>query len=213
MAFRELSLLAADVAPDTDEGAELKSSALIHNLSLVESEKLEAIHQEFGEPGLFKIMYLISSHGASEFKHFFALISDDLTFRNIARTRGIVTDIDYDNAAMPAGPELARLNSNVIQPSLSRKLYNPGTHPGYLVHGLGGPRILVSLPFVGAATHLYDVYANSLDVVTSLWAHGWGLAWFENAPSDGKVVLKKHLLMPGEAKPPVVIVPSALTWV
>jgi hypothetical protein len=56
----------------------------------------------------------------------------------------------------------------------------------------------------GAQMLIYDVDGDEdNDVVTSLWAHGWGLAWFENDLQDGKVNLKKHLLMPGEARPGV----------
>ncbi len=40
-------------------------------------------------------------------------------------------------------------------------------------------------------------------LVTSLWAHGWGLAWFENQLEEGSVRLVKHELMPQEEKPGV----------
>ncbi len=59
-------------------------------------------------------------------------------------------------------------------------------------------------PQGGAQMLVYDVDGDSdNDIVTSLWAHGWGLAWFENDLEDGKVSLKKHILMPQEAKPGV----------
>ena len=51
---------------------------------------------------------------------------------------------------------------------------------------------------------VYDVDGDGdNDIVTSLWAHGWGLAWFENNLEDGKVSLEKHILIPGDAKPGV----------
>ncbi len=81
--------------------------------------------------------------------------------------------VEVDNERLPAGDVVGDFNCNVLQPSLSRKLYNPGRHPGYLVYGLGGPRILVSHPFRGATGELYDVYANSADVVTSLILDGY----------------------------------------
>lgn len=59
-------------------------------------------------------------------------------------------------------------------------------------------------PQGGAQMLVYDVDGDGdNDVVTSLWAHGWGLAWFENVPKDGSVGLEKHVLMPGDAKPGV----------
>jgi hypothetical protein len=41
------------------------------------------------------------------------------------------------------------------------------------VYGLGGPRILVSHPFQGRTEDIYDLYANSIDVVTSLCLRGY----------------------------------------
>ena len=59
-------------------------------------------------------------------------------------------------------------------------------------------------PQGGAQMLVYDVDGDGdNDIVTSLWAHGWGLAWFENDFKGGKVELKKHLLMPHESKPGV----------
>jgi len=74
---------------------------------------------------------------------------------------------------LPAPVDLSRLNLNVLRPSLSRKIYNPGRHEGYVVYGLGGPRILVSYPFHGATDEEYDVYTNSIDAVTSLTMRGY----------------------------------------
>jgi len=51
---------------------------------------------------------------------------------------------------------------------------------------------------------VYDIDGDGdNDIVTSLWAHGWGLAWFENELKEGVVNLKKHVIMPQEAKPGV----------
>jgi hypothetical protein len=45
----------------------------------------------------------------------------------------------------------------------------------------------------GAQMFAYDVNGDGLnDVVTSLWAHGWGLAWFEQK-KDGSFV--EHMIM------------------
>jgi hypothetical protein len=59
-------------------------------------------------------------------------------------------------------------------------------------------------PQGGAQMLVYDIDGDDdNDIVTSLWAHGWGLAWFENELVDGEVSLKKHILMPEDAKPGV----------
>ena len=57
-------------------------------------------------------------------------------------------------------------------------------------------------PQGGGQMLVYDVDGDGdNDIVTSLWAHGWGIAWFENETSGGGVSLKKHVIMPSEAKP------------
>ncbi|MEJ6579160.1 MAG: VCBS repeat-containing protein [Akkermansiaceae bacterium] len=54
----------------------------------------------------------------------------------------------------------------------------------------------------GAQMLVFDVDGDGdNDVITSLAAHAWGLAWFENQPTDGKVDFKKHILLPEEDKP------------
>ena len=49
----------------------------------------------------------------------------------------------------------------------------------------------------GAEMAVYDVNGDGLnDVVTSLEAHGWGLAWFEQKKSaDGKPTFVRHMIM------------------
>ncbi|HEY2012286.1 MAG TPA: FG-GAP-like repeat-containing protein [Bryobacteraceae bacterium] len=48
----------------------------------------------------------------------------------------------------------------------------------------------------GAEMGVYDVNGDGLnDVVTSLQAHGFGLAWFEQKRTDGKISFVKHSIM------------------
>jgi hypothetical protein len=48
----------------------------------------------------------------------------------------------------------------------------------------------------GAQMFAYDVNGDGLaDVITSLNAHGWGLAWFEQVKTDGEITFKEHKLM------------------
>lgn len=39
------------------------------------------------------------------------------------------------------------------------------------------------------------------DVITSLAAHAWGLAWFENEPTENGISFKKHILLPEADEP------------
>lgn len=59
-------------------------------------------------------------------------------------------------------------------------------------------------PQGGAQMLVYDVDGDGdNDIVTSLWAHGWGLAWFEIEVKEGAVNFEKHIIMPADSKPGV----------
>ena len=48
----------------------------------------------------------------------------------------------------------------------------------------------------GAQMLVYDVDGDGdNDVVTSLDAHGWGLAWFEQVKQNGRITFKQHTMM------------------
>jgi 3-keto-disaccharide hydrolase/FG-GAP-like repeat len=48
----------------------------------------------------------------------------------------------------------------------------------------------------GAEMAVYDVNGDGLnDVVTALQAHGWGLSWFEQKKTDGKISFVEHPIM------------------
>lgn len=52
----------------------------------------------------------------------------------------------------------------------------------------------------GAQMYAYDVDGDGLnDVVTTLQAHGWGLAWFRQLPGDGKEIRFEQHLITGSA--------------
>jgi len=144
------------------------------NYSLVTDRHLASIEDHFGQEGLWKLQFLVMAHDHKEFSHFYSLIKDDLVLADVHRKQPL-TELAWDNAALPQSAALASLNANVLLPSLSRKLYNPGTHHGYLVYGLGGPRILVSYPFQGLSSQVmtHDIYMNALDVATSLMMRGF----------------------------------------
>jgi hypothetical protein len=55
----------------------------------------------------------------------------------------------------------------------------------------------------GADMFVYDVNSDGLpDIITSLAAHGWGLAWFEQKrDKDGSISWKRHMIMGNPAAP------------
>jgi hypothetical protein len=54
----------------------------------------------------------------------------------------------------------------------------------------------------GAQMYAYDVNGDGLnDVITSLDAHGYGLAWYEQVKEDGKSTFRQHLILNPSAKP------------
>ncbi|MFT5883454.1 MAG: hypothetical protein ACI9FG_001969 [Crocinitomicaceae bacterium] len=56
----------------------------------------------------------------------------------------------------------------------------------------------------GAQMLVYDIDGDGdQDIVTSLSAHSWGLAWFENEKRDGQIHFKKHVLIPEDKSPGV----------
>lgn len=157
----------ADLGQGMEEG---KKGQL--NLSKVSEREIDQVHKVWGEPGLLQLLILAMSLNAREFEHFYGLTRDTLRLRSVVEGDKVQT-ITYDNASLPPDRRLDKFTSNVLNPSLSRKLYRAGRHHGSLVYGLGGPRILVSHPFQGIDGDIYDVYANSIDVVTSLNLRGY----------------------------------------
>lgn len=52
----------------------------------------------------------------------------------------------------------------------------------------------------GAQMFAYDVNADGLnDVITSLEAHGYGVAWFEQVRTNGQITFRQHLILGREA--------------
>jgi len=53
----------------------------------------------------------------------------------------------------------------------------------------------------GSQMYVYDVNGDGRnDVITSIEAHGYGLAWFEQVVRDGKVAFEQHTIIGKEAK-------------
>ena len=157
----------ADLGQEMEEG---KNGQL--NLARVSEHEIEQVHELWGESGLLQLLTLAMSLESHEFDHFYGSTQSMLRIGSLVDD-GKIKTIRYDNASLPPDHRLDKFTSNVLNPSLSRELYHAGRHHGSLVYGLGGPRILVSHPFQGIDGDIYDVHANSLDVVTSLNLRGY----------------------------------------
>ncbi|MFZ6731206.1 hypothetical protein ACO0LG_04705 [Undibacterium sp. Ji42W] len=143
------------------------------NLAKVSEEEISQVHELWGESGLLQLLILATSLDSSEFDHFYGYINDSSKLKDVV-DGGEKRSIRYDNAELFSDNRLQAFNINVLNPSLSRKLYRSGVHHGSLVYGLGGPRILVSHPFQGIEREVfYDIFANTIDVVTSLNMRGY----------------------------------------
>lgn len=162
LALREVALLGKD--------ANLGSL----NLAEVSEATIRNVHRRYGPSGLFQLSGLAMSTAAGEFRHFMSLIAGESTFGIVRQAiAGPAVELACDNHVLKASAKIEAIAVNVFQPSLSRKLYRAGRHHGSLVYGLGGPRILVSHVFHGVAHETYDMYINTLDVVTSLQIRGF----------------------------------------
>jgi hypothetical protein len=55
----------------------------------------------------------------------------------------------------------------------------------------------------GAQMHVYDVDGDGdADVITSLNAHGYGLAWWEQVREGSEITFKQHTVLSGKGEPP-----------
>src|SRR5439155_25915465 len=73
---------------------------------------------------------------------------------------------------------------------------------------LAGDAVWVNHPFPFApkfgSPHMYacDVNGDGMnDVITSLAAHGYGVAWYEQVRENGEIAFKQHLILDPEKKP------------
>ena len=145
------------------------------NMSYISEDLIGCVLSDLGEAGLYKLHLLARTTAHSEFIHFIILIEDGYIFDELRAKMGIngKLKINFDNDLLMDSPELFNFRHNVVNQGLSRYIYNPGCREGWLVYGIGGPKILVSLPFRGATRFTYDVYNNSLEVASSLAALGY----------------------------------------
>ena len=155
-------------------GAELdvEKPGFFASLDILSDDFVRAIHAEGGDGALFRLKFLMMSAAESDNRHFCSYLRDTMLLASVFAAREAAL-FEPDNALLPADPGIDRFAHNVLNPDLSRKLFNPGVHDGYLVYGLNRPRVLVSMPFKAGSEYTYDVYRNSLDVATSLNMRGY----------------------------------------
>ena len=151
---------------------EARESNLVRNLTSVSEESIRKVLSSYGEKALMRLWILAVGHEPDEFRHFQAVIDGELRMVPLLDASPART-LTLDNARLRASPTIDRFCHNVVNSGLSRKIYIPGRREGYLVHGLGGPRILLSLPFHGTNRYHYPVFENTIDVVTSLNIRGY----------------------------------------
>ena len=168
MAFKKMSKIAATLLKLEEDANSFE------NFRWLPESYIQYIHEKYGEQGLFKLQYLAMGHSPEEFKHFMEAIKGEIFYDNLfSKTEDL--DLVLDNPKLPTDSRIQDFNIYFCQPSLSRKMYNPGRHHGYFAYGFGGPRILVSHPFKGvdSKTETYDIYANTIDLLTSLLLRGY----------------------------------------
>ena len=133
---------------------------------------MSSISDLHGDQGLFKLRMLATTCKHQEFKHFYSMILSDVNARPLF-SKIPLQPLAIDNNILRSSEDINAVAHNVVTVSLSRKFFNPGTHHGFVVYGLGGPRILLSLPFIGGTRYGYELYNNSVDVITSLMLRGY----------------------------------------
>lgn len=160
--------------------ADVEQTYLHRNITSVSKEDIGRIDKRYGPKGLFNLVFLAQTNSREEFSHVFQLIRDNLIFLDLLDnpeisefTKGASSVLSFDNSRLKACHGLNNFDHNVFNPEAARKVFSPGSKPGYVVYGLGGPRILVSHPFKGRRKLSYAVYENSVDVVTSLNQRGY----------------------------------------
>ncbi|WP_445372050.1 hypothetical protein ACH518_04695 [Methylomonas sp. HW2-6] len=160
--------------------ADVENTRLFKNITSVSKEDIERVDKRYGPKGLFNLVFLAQTNSIEEFYHVFRLVMDNLIFLDFFDsqmfsefTKDSHPALSFDNSILKACYELNNFDHNVFSPEAARKVFSPGSKPGYVVYGLGGPRILVSHPFKGRGKLSYAVYENSVDVVTSLNLRGY----------------------------------------
>lgn len=143
---------------------------LDNNLRFFSSGLIHAVHSSYGEHGLTGLMLLAMGHEKWEFDHFISYLNISLALQKSIKE---TVDLKLNNRDLPSNPAIHFFNTTYLQTTLARPLYAAGRHPGSLVYGVSGPRILISHPFQGITKDIYNIYDNASDLVAVLTHRGY----------------------------------------
>lgn len=143
---------------------------LDNNLRLLNEGLIRAVHRRYGGHGLTNLIVLAMNHEEWEFNHFIEYLRVSLWLQDAAPGS---EPVELDNDRLPAKRSLLFFNTTYFQTTIARPLYAAGRHPGSLVYGVSGPRILVSHPFQGITGDIYNMYDNTSDLVAALIYQGY----------------------------------------
>lgn len=140
------------------------------NARAITPQILDEVHRQYGGIGLANLLLLVGLEPENSFPFF---LGNSLYLMYIEQSVGAGEPLAVDNAVPPQGPLVDAVYSNIYDPWLSKALYAPGTHPGYIVYGLGSPRILVSHPFFNLVGEVYSVYEHTRPAAIELFTRGY----------------------------------------
>jgi hypothetical protein len=161
----EVLIQLSEVARLAHERGELDS-----NLRFLSEELIWSVHRRYGGHGLTNLIVLAMGHDQWEFTHFIDYLKVSLMLQDTTKESA---PIELDNNRLPAKRSLLFFNTTYFQTTIARPLYAAGRHPGALVYGVSGPRILVSHPFQGIVGDIYNMYDNASDLITALTYRGY----------------------------------------
>jgi len=137
----------------------------------------------YGERGIFCVNFLAATTDPDDFDILWVSIVEDILlmgihFRKCSESPlplNFREELGTGHEFSVIGPKLSSIPKDVCA-SLSRKIYAPGVHPGWVVVGIDARRILVCPPFEGEMEHFTR---TSVDISASLKLAGvWGTFLF-----------------------------------
>lgn len=143
---------------------------LDNNLRFLNEGFIRSVHRRYGGHGLTNLIVLAMGHEEWEFSHFIDCVRVSLALQDSGQES---VPIELDNERLPANQSLLFFNTTFFQTTLARPLYAAGRRPGALTYGVSGPRILVSHPFQGITSDIYNMYDNASDIVAALTYRGY----------------------------------------
>lgn len=184
--FREMHKLYREAYLDPQYASQHDA---LSGIATLDETYIRNVYEKYGEEGLSKLAAFAARTTDRKLReHFLEIISGEFICDALRNQAAV--PLRFDTKLRVRYPFNLDVNSHIMVPSLSRKLYAPGQHPGHVVYGIGGPRMLVSHPFLGSNGRMYDVHGNGTDIVTSLMLGGYaGLFLFlDEARSEDEMI-------------------------